>query len=278
MGQLISGVKIAQSIYADIQSSIGRRHRTVHLRGVIVGHDPASIAYQNIKESACQKCGFDYSRTVFPADIDQETLVKDLHSMCQDPKITGVIVQLPLPNHLDQNDVLSSITPEKDVDAFSYILERQNPMQDIRPPAPKAMLKLFESTHQSIVDKKVVILGHGFLVGQPLSTMLADEGVQVQIVDSATVGAGDIIKTADVLFSGVGQPNLITPDMIKPGVIIIDAGYSRKNGVTCGDADPKCLKKASYMTPATGGVGPLTVAVLMQNAFELAHQPSTDVL
>lgn len=278
MGQLISGVKIAQSIYSDIQTSMNQRQRNVHLHGVIVGHDPASIAYQNIKESACKKCGFAYSRSVFPSDIDQETLVQHLRNACHDPKITGVIVQLPLPNHQDQNVVLSSITPEKDVDAFGYILGQSGSVIEVRPPAPQAMLKLFESTNQSMVGKKVVILGYGFLVGRPLQAMLIEQGIKADVIDSATLGARDIIKSADVIFSGVGQANMISPDMIKKGVIIIDAGYSRVDGVTCGDADPRCTDRASFMTPAIGGVGPLTVAVLMQNALALAEVKSDSVL
>ncbi len=273
MGQLISGVQIADAIYADIQLKMRHSTQKVHLRGVIVGNDVASLAYQNIKESACQRCGFTYSRAVFAANVNQNQLINDLEAMCADPEITGVIVQLPLPAHLNQNAVLASIDQSKDVDAFDYILG--NRITNVRPPAPRAMLKLFESTNQSMVGKKVVIVGHGFLVGQPLNVMLEERGIKAEIVDSATSDAQDIIKSADVIFSGVGQANMITPDMIKTGVIIIDAGYSRVDGVTYGDADPACLNKCSFMTPAIGGVGPLTVTVLMQNAFELVHQPST---
>ncbi len=272
MGELISGVKIADAIYADIQLKMRQIPRKVHLRGVIVGQNLASFAYQNIKESACKKCGFAYSRAVLPANISQDELITNLQNMCGDPNITGVIVQLPLPPHLDLNTVLSAIDELKDVDAFGYILGRKSEqMADLRPPAPKAMLKLFSATDISLAGKKVVILGHGFLVGQPLFAMLENQGILANIVDSSTKDGLKMISSADVIFSGVGQANMITPDMIKVGVIIIDAGYSRIDGVTYGDTDPLCLEKSLYMTPAIGGVGPLTVAILMQNALELAN-------
>lgn len=272
MGTIILGTAVASAIYDDIKSVMQTTPYSVHLRGVIVGDDAASIAYQNLKERACERCEFAYSRRTFSNDIHQAALRNELQHMNQDADLTGIIIQLPLPSHIDRDTVLKVLDQHKDVDAFFYTSARPNASQtSIRPPTPLAMLKLFEATGQTLDGKRIVIVGNGFLVGRPLAMMLRDQGIEALVIDLDTRNRLEYIKQAEVLFTGVGQANVITPNMIADRVTIIDAGYTRINGKTYGDVDERCIEKALFMTPATGGVGPLTVACLMQNALESAQ-------
>ncbi len=274
MEKELLGKPLADTIYRKVSDEVAtlkaRGHR-VHVRGVIVGNDPASIAYQNIKESAAERCGIGYSRVVFPESIDQETLVQELESFSNDPDMTGIIVQLPLPEHLHRDTILRAVSAWKDIDAFYYTLGRDVVhLSDVRPPTPMAMLKLFDQTNSSLKDQNIVVVGNGFLVGRPLLAMLRERGAEPQLIDADTAERDRIIRDADVLFTGVGVPALIKPQMIKQGVIIIDAGYAKVEGKIYGDVADECMLKARFMTPAIGGVGPLTVAILMENSVRLA--------
>ncbi len=271
------GQPIADRIYSDLKHDVERlmeHGRHVHIRGVLVGSDPASIAYLNIKERTCQKYGLEFSLVSFPENVTQDALVAALGSYNQDQSITGVIVQLPLPNHLDRDVVLQTVVPHKDIDAFFYTLQTvlTNP-PEIRPPTPVGMLQLLDEAHIDLKNKQIVVIGNGLLVGRPLLLMLKERGLNPRLVENSYAApASALIKQADVLFTGVGSPGLITPEMLKPGVVIVDAGYAKIDGKVYGDVDEKCSEIASFITPAVGGVGPLTVAILLRNAVMVVKQ------
>lgn len=273
LAQQLLGAPLAKRLYAQIHqdAELMREHgKPIFIQGILVGDDPASLSYLRIKAQMCQKCSIDFALKRFVAGVSEDEVISYIDKQNSDQSVTGIIVQLPLPRVINRERVLGTVTPAKDIDAFFYTLEKNVYDLDIRPPTPAGMLALFDQTGVNISGKNVVIVGHGILVGRPLARMLRERGMEPTVVVQSTPNYRDIIASADVLFTGVGEFNLVKANMIKPGVVIIDAGYSKIDDVVYGDVARECAQIASFMTPPVGGVGPLTVAYLLKNAVSLA--------
>lgn len=267
------GAPLANRLYAEIRdqaTQLREAGKPLFIRAILVGDDPASLSYLRIKQSMCEKCSIDFELNRFESDCREDEVVSYIQDQDADNSVSGIIVQLPLPNHMNRDRILSAVSPEKDIDAFYFTMAQVTLDTGIRPPTPAGMLALFDQTGESLQRKNVVVIGHGILVGKPLAQMLRERGVEPQVVVRDTPHYEAIIASADVLFTGVGEFNLVKPNMIKRGVIIIDAGYTKIDDVVYGDVAHECTLTASYMTPPVGGVGPLTVAYLLKNAVTLA--------
>lgn len=241
---------------------------------VLVGDDPASQVYVRQKEKACNDVGL-ISRTLrLPANCTQEQLETVIGSQVEDGEVAGVLVQLPLPMHLNAKDALSIIPTYKDVDGFSHInmgrLWTGEHASNIAC-TPKGVMWIFDEYNIDLCGKHVVIVGRSNTVGKPLAALCLEKNATVTVCHSKTKNLAAITKQADVLIAAVGQPKLITADMVKPGAVVIDVGINRINGKLCGDVDFDAVKEiASYITPVPGGVGPLTVSQLMLNTADSA--------
>ncbi len=272
--KMLLGKPLASKIYEDVTlaaKALKANGKSVHIRGVLVGDDPASIAYLRIKEQRCRECHIYFSLVSYPADIAEDELVQSIKHMNSDDDITGIIIQLPLPSTVDRDLVLKTVMPRKDIDAFFYTLRVPTDLPEtILPPTPAGMMRILDQYNILLENKQIVVVGNGLLVGNPLLQLLKQRGFHPVLVDTHTPKYVEIIQSADVLFTGVGQANVITPEMIKPGVVIVDAGYDKVGDKVYGDVSADCMAKAAYMTPAIGGIGPLTVACLLSNAVELA--------
>lgn len=258
---IISGKELAEEIYQQLTNTISHLAVKPHMTIVTCAPTAATYTYLAYKLAAAKRVGVKTSLIELPAEsstADCVTAVKKA-SMQTD----GIVVQLPLPLHIDTDEVISTILPNYDIDGLRY--------PDIQttfiPPVAAAVAKIAQTYDMTFVDKKVVIVGYGRLVGQACAAYLQMIGVEPIIVTESTANKVDSIASADVLILGTGQPNLITPSEIKEGVIIFDAGTAELGGEICGDADPACAKKAALFTPVPGGIGPLTIATLIQNCL-----------
>jgi len=278
LAKLLLGKPSADLIYSEIDQKVSKlndRGGAVNIRAILVGNDPASIAYLNIKEKRCSEHNIDYKIDRFDENTTTEQIIEHINKLNVDKPVTGIIVQLPLPKQIDFISVLKSINTKKDIDAFHFVLD-QNPSFATIPPTPKGMTEILVHNHIEIYQKNVVVVGNGLLVGQPLFRLLGALDCSLSQIDDLSPESKQILKSADIVFSGVGKANIIQPDLLKPGCVIVDAGYEKVDGVVCGDADPRCAEVASYMTPPIGGIGPLTVANLLLNAVELANKQITN--
>lgn len=278
MGKLIDGRKIA----AKINAATAKRVKKLKDLGIVpklavflVGDDLASAAYVSQKEKVAAMVGVEFVLRNLPAEIGAEDLVADIKKAQSDQQISGLIVQLPLPEHLWNSNVLDAISPDLDVD----FLNKENRESlgrgenVIEPPAPGAVLAILRELKINLVSKKITIVGAGALVGKPLAAILTYRGASVTLCDSKTLNIEEKCREADVLISCVGKRNLIRPDMVKKGAVVIDAGFSFYRGRSYGDVDVKgVMEKAGFVTPTPGGVGPVTVAVLLSNTVALAEK------
>ena len=260
MEEIINGKKIAE----DIKNSLKDKVKGLTLAVILVGEDPSSLTYIKQKEKLCRELDVNFKIYNLSEDTHEKKLIELLKSLNEDIKINGILVQLPLPKHIYRDNVLKEISPKKDVDGFN---------SNLLPCTPKAILNILEKEEISLENKKIVVVGHGFTVGQPLSRILKNKGYNVTICNSKTLNLKEITKQADVLITAVGKPNLITKDMVKKGAVIIDAGISRINNKVVGDVDFESVKEiASKITPVPGGVGPVTVAMVLENLLTLKNK------
>jgi len=277
--KLIDGKKIASSILEDIKSKVKKLKIKPGLAVIIVGDDPASHMYVNMKEKKCNEIGF-YSKVIRLDEkivkeqdkyISEIEVIDEINRLNNDPKIHGMIVQLPLPESADESLVIDAILPHKDADGFNPInmgnlLIGKNM---IVPATPKGMLKLIESTKVDLGGKHAVVIGRSNIVGKPIAILLQQKNCTVTMCHSRTKNLAHHTKQADILVAAVGKPNLITKDMVKPGAIVIDAGTNKVDGKLVGDVDFEEVKKvAGFITPNPGGVGPMTIAMLLENTLE----------
>jgi len=279
--QIINGKKIAQEIKDKIVKEVISFSRKPGLAVVLVGDDPASQVYVNSKEKACIEVGFYSQKIVLPADTSQEELKKQIQQLNLDERIDGILVQMPLPSHLNEKEVILAIDPNKDVDCFhplnlgELILQKKAlPMSEqLAACTPKGIIRLIHSTGINLEGKKAVVVGRSHLVGKPVALLLLAENATVKICHSKTVDLATECKSADVLVAAVGVPNLIKKEMIKPGVVVIDVGINRVDGKLVGDVNFEEVQQvAGYITPVPGGVGPMTIASLLENTLILARR------
>lgn len=279
--QIIDGKKIAQELKNQITAEIKSLSRKPGLAVVLIGDDSASQIYVNSKEEACQEVGFYSQKIVMPVETTQEELIKQIERLNQDEKIDGILVQMPLPSHLDEKTTILAIDPKKDVDCFhpinlgELVLQKKAlPMSQLLASCtPKGIMRLIHSTQVELVGKKAVVVGRSHLVGKPVALLLLAENATVQICHSKTTDLATECRSADILVAAVGVPNLITANMIKPGAVVIDVGINRVDGKLVGDVDFEQVKQvAGFITPVPGGVGPMTIASLLENTLLLARR------
>ena len=276
--QLIDGKKISQQrIEAVAQAVKARQEKGLHtpcLAVVLVGDDPASAVYVRNKKLTCQKSGIESRSYELPSETTQDDLLKLVDELNGDPAVDGILVQLPLPAHIDSQAVLERIEPHKDVDGFHpYNVGRLVvKMPLMRPCTPKGVMTLLEAYGIDPKGKKAVIVGASNIVGRPQALELLLSRATVTICHSATQNLADEVAAADILVVGVGIPSFVKGEWVKPGAVVIDVGINRlDDGSLCGDVEFDVAKeRASMITPVPGGVGPMTIATLLENTLHAA--------
>lgn len=249
---------------------------TPGLAVVIVGDDPASRTYVNNKKKACERVGFYSEEYALSADTSQQTLLDLVKELNEKPEINGILVQSPLPRGLDEKLVIESIDPRKDVDAFHAENVGKIMIGDFQflPCTPAGVIELLDSENIEISGKECVVLGRSNIVGKPMAMLLLHRNGTVTVCHSRTKNLAEVCARADILVAAVGKPGFVTADMVKEGAVVIDVGINRNaEGKLCGDVDYASVEpKASYITPVPGGVGPMTIAMLMQNTLTAAKE------
>ncbi|MDG1064298.1 MAG: bifunctional 5,10-methylenetetrahydrofolate dehydrogenase/5,10-methenyltetrahydrofolate cyclohydrolase [Flavobacteriaceae bacterium] len=286
---VLDGKKVSNDIKDEIAVAVekmtGNGDAIPHLAAVIVGEDGASLTYVGSKVRACQRVGFDSTLIQLPSDISEQALLQTIDELNHNDAIDGFIVQLPLPKHIDTQKILLAVDPKKDVDGFhpENFGKLALDMETFIPATPFGIMELIRRYDIETSGKHVVVIGRSHIVGRPISILMSRKGYPgdstVTLTHSRTQNLSDITKTADIIISALGIPEFLTPDMVKDGVVVIDVGITRvpsedhpKGYVIRGDvAYEALLGKASYMTPVPGGVGPMTIAMLLQNTL-LARQ------
>ena len=274
MAQLIDGRLVSKKIYENLSDEILFLSKKPCLAVIIVGEDPASRIYVNLKRKKAQELGIKSIVEQMPTATSQQELLNKIEQLNNDNEVNAILVQLPLPSHIDTKAVLEKINPLKDVDCFHpYNMGRiaTGTKPYVYPCTPKGIIRLLEYYNIQPQGKHAVVIGRSNIVGRPVAQMLLNENATVTICHSKTANLAEITKTADILISAVGQKNLVKPDMVKEGVVVIDVGMNRTDeGKLCGDVDFYGVEpKASFITPVPGGVGPMTICSLMQNTFDL---------
>ncbi|MBE6860058.1 MAG: bifunctional methylenetetrahydrofolate dehydrogenase/methenyltetrahydrofolate cyclohydrolase FolD, partial [Ruminococcus sp.] len=280
MAQLINGKEVSASVKAQVAKEAAQlaeeKGLKVGLAVVIVGNNPASRVYVNSKKKACEEVGFQSYEYALDENTTQEQLLDLVDVLNRDSKINGILVQLPLPKHIDETAIINAISSEKDVDAFHPENVGKIMIGDYSflPCTPAGVMDLIASTGVEISGKNCVVIGRSNIVGKPMAMLLLHKSGTVTICHSKTQNLAEICRQADILVVAIGKANFVTGDMIKEGAVVIDVGMNRlENGKLCGDVEfESAEKKAGFITPVPGGVGPMTIATLMRNTLTAAKQ------
>lgn len=278
MAQLINGKEIAAQVRENVRLEAEKlkaeKGVTPGLAVILVGDDPASKIYVGNKKKACLEAGFNSYEHILPAETTQEELIALVEKLNADPSVHGILCQLPVPKHIDDEAVIAAISPKKDVDAFhaANVGKIMIGAYDFLPCTPAGVMELIHSTGVSVEGKKCVVVGRSNIVGKPMAMLLLHENGTVTICHSKTADLAKECREADILVAAVGRAKLITADMVKEGAVVIDVGMNRDEaGKLCGDVDFEAVKeKAAFITPVPGGVGPMTIAMLMKNTLTAA--------
>lgn len=272
--QWIDGREIAKAIRLGVKEEISTLVRKPALAVVMVGENPASVVYVRNKIKACQEVGITSIERVMPQDSTEECLLETIRALNEDNGIDGILVQLPLPAHINAKAVLEAIDPNKDVDGFHIFNTGKlfTTGEGFKPCTPAGIIELLKATGTPIAGRHAVILGRSNIVGKPMAMLLLQENATVTITHSHTQELAAHTRQADILVAAIGRAKFVTADMIKPGAVVIDVGMNRdENGKLCGDVDTDAVKEvASWVTPVPGGVGPMTIAMLMVNTLTSA--------
>jgi methylenetetrahydrofolate dehydrogenase (NADP+) / methenyltetrahydrofolate cyclohydrolase len=277
--QLIDGNALSKQLRADVATraaALRARGITPGLAVVLVGENPASQVYVRNKVKACQDSGLHSVLEQYPATLSEEDLLARVDALNRDPAIHGILVQLPLPAHIDAQKVIEAISPEKDVDGF-HVASAGALMvgqPGFWPCTPYGCMKMLESIGYDLKGKHAVVIGRSNIVGKPMALMLLQKNATVTICHSGTKDLKALTLQADVVVAAVGKRNVLTADMVKPGAVVIDVGMNRNDeGKLCGDVDFAGVKEvAGWITPVPGGVGPMTITMLLVNTLEAAER------
>lgn len=278
MSKLIDGKIISAAVKERVKAEVAKLNEkgiTVGLAVIIVGEDPASKVYVANKKKACEALGIISEEYALPESTTQEELLNLINKLNADDKINGILCQLPLPRHLDEKLIINSIDPEKDVDAFHPVNVGKIMIGDFYflPCTPAGVMEMLAYEGIEVEGKNCVVIGRSNIVGKPMNMLLLHKNGTVTICHSKTKDLAEICKKADILVAAVGRANFVTADMVKDGAVVIDVGINRVDGKLCGDVDFKNVSlKASAITPVPGGVGPMTIAMLMQNTLTAAKK------
>lgn len=279
--KILDGRKVSKEILLKVSKEVQRlnfEHIHPKIAVILVGKDEASISYISQKQKACAMTGIEWEQFDYEPTITTEELIEKIEELNKDESMHGILVQLPLPKHIYVPDVIRAIEPKKDVDGFTaYNLGKMflgTEFEHLAPCTPRGVIRLLEYYEIPIQGKEVVVVGHSNIVGKPLAAMLLNREATVTICHVHTKNLASHTKRADILCVAVGKRNLITEDMVKKGAVVVDIGINKlENGKLCGDVDfEKVADKTSYITPVPGGVGPMTVACLMENTVAAAKR------
>ena len=277
--QLIDGNALSRQLRSEVAqraAALTARGHQPGLAVILVGEDPASAVYVRNKVKACEDSGVRSIFEKYDADLSEAALLARIEALNADPTVHGILVQMPLPKHIDPHKVIEAIATSKDVDGYSVLSagELMAGLDGFRPCTPYGSMKLIESTGQSIKGKHAVVIGRSNTVGKPMALLLLQANATVTVTHSGTPDLGYHTRQADIVVAAVGRANTLTADMVKPGAIVIDVGINRKaDGKLCGDVDFEGVKEvAGWITPVPGGVGPMTITMLLVNTIEAAER------
>ena len=277
--QIIDGNALSKTLRADVAAraaAVTARGQQPGLAVILVGDNPASEVYVRNKVKACQDNGLHSVFDRFPSTLTESELLTRLDDLNNDPNVHGILVQLPLPKHIDSHKVIEAIAPAKDVDGFNVenagALMTGKPL--FRPCTPYGVMKMFEAHNIALEGANAVVIGRSNIVGKPMAMLLLGAGATVTITHSKTRDLAALTRNADVVVAATGRRNILTADMVKPGATVIDVGMNRDdNGKLCGDVDFAGVKEvAGFITPVPGGVGPMTITMLLVNTIEAAER------
>ena len=271
MAQLIDGKAVSQKVKDEVRAEIERDGLKVGLAVVIVGNNQASRVYVNNKKKACEVCGIQSFEYALPEETPESELLGLVDTLNADPNINGILVQLPLPKQINEEHIIARISPEKDVDAFHAVNVGKIMIGNYSflPCTPAGVMELIHSTGTDVSGKECVVIGRSNIVGKPMAMLLLHENATVTICHSRTKDLAAVCRRADILVSAVGKADFVTADMVKEGAVVIDVGMNRNaENKLCGDVKfDEVEPKASFITPVPGGVGPMTIAMLMKNTL-----------
>jgi methylenetetrahydrofolate dehydrogenase (NADP+)/methenyltetrahydrofolate cyclohydrolase len=280
--QIIDGIKLSQQLRAEITlrvQALKARGVTPGLAVILVGDSPASQVYVRNKVKGCHDCGFHSVLEKYDATLSEAELLARIAALNNDPTIHGILVQLPVPAHIDASKVIEAISPAKDVDGFHIASagSLMTGMPGFLPCTPYGCMKMLESIGYDLRGKHAVVIGRSNIVGKPMALMLLQKNATVTICHSATQNLKDLTLQADVIVAAVGKRHVLTKDMVKPGAVVLDVGMNRNDeGKLCGDVDFEGVRQvASAITPVPGGVGPMTITMLLVNTLEAAERASS---
>jgi methylenetetrahydrofolate dehydrogenase (NADP+)/methenyltetrahydrofolate cyclohydrolase len=270
---IIDGKKMAREIEDELAREIKDSGLAVTIATVLVGEDPASDIYVQNKEKACSRVGIAFQTKRFPADISEEDLFREIDGLNVDPQITGILIQLPLPKHIDPSETIALVSPSKDIDGFHPLnMGKLLRGEDApNPCTPLGVMVMLEKSGIDVTGKDATVVGRSNIVGKPLSIMLTKKNATVTMCHTRTRDLRAHTRNADIIIAAAGSPRLIKGDMVKDGAVVIDVGMNRTESGLCGDVDFDAVKdKVSWITPVPGGVGPMTIAMLLKNSVYLA--------
>jgi methylenetetrahydrofolate dehydrogenase (NADP+) / methenyltetrahydrofolate cyclohydrolase len=283
--QIIDGVALSKKLRIDVTeraSALKARGITPGLAVILVGENPASQVYVRNKVKGCEDCGFHSVLEKYGADLTEAALLARIDTLNKDPDIHGILVQLPVPKHIDASKVIEAISPAKDVDGFHVASAGalMTGMPGFWPCTPYGCMKMLESIGYDLRGKHAVVIGRSNIVGKPMALMLLQKNATVTLCHSATADLKAMTLQADVIVAAVGKRNVLTQDMVKPGAVVLDVGMNRNDeGKLCGDVDFEGVRQvASYITPVPGGVGPMTITMLLVNTLEAAERAANHPL
>lgn len=279
MTTILDGSATARTIRAGLATQVEALQKTLgvtpRLDVVLVGEDPGSVAYVNMKRKACLECGMRSEIHLLPASSSQEQALDRVLSLSADDSVHGILVQHPLPAHLEEQPILDAVSPHKDVDGISTIsLGRLIVgLPGFRPCTPMGMIRMMDLYQVPVEGKVAVVIGRSIILGKPMALMLLEKQATVTVCHSRTLDLPEICRRADILVAAVGRAEIVKGDWIKPGACVLDAGYTRfEDGTHVGDVDFKAASEvAGWVAPVPGGVGPMTIAMLLENTVEAAR-------
>ena len=266
-------LKEIENEHSELQAKVGRK---AGLAVIIVGENPASQIYVRNKIRACERVGFHSETIRLDENITEENLLLEIEKLNNDNNIDGILVQLPIPKHINELKVINAISAEKDVDGFHTTNIGKMMIGDetgFLPCTPAGVIQMFEEYNIDLEGKDVLVIGQSNIVGKPMTLLLINKRATVQVCNSKTKNLPEKLQKADVVVAAAGSPKLVKGSDVKEGVVVIDIGINRVNGKICGDVDfEEVSQKASYITPVPGGVGPMTIAMLIKNTFKSYKQ------
>ena len=271
---LLDGKLISEEIKKRVAEEVYSLNDTLTLAIILVGKDPASEIYVNSKTKACEKAGIKTKDYFLDNKIPEKELIDLIRTLNEDPLITGILVQMPLPSHISEDNVVNSIDPAKDVDGLNIINQGKllNNANCIVPVTPKGILSLLKRYFVEISGKHAVIIGRSKLVGKPMALLLLNNNATITVCHSRTENLKEIVKRADIVIVAIGKPKFLTADMVKKDAAVIDVGINRVQSKIVGDVDfEEVSEVASYITPVPRGVGPMTIASLLENVVKCYH-------